>query len=306
MLKRLLSVAFCCILFMPDLAFACACGCGSFDVSTSSMLPTDKGGSVWVEYDFLNQSDNRHNASSSPGYANNDKQIRTDFITAGGQYMFNRSWGISIAVPYQVRHFKTQDSDTGDINHFSSNDLGDVRLQAIYSGLFDDMSSGITFGIKLPTGQFTTPGFDRDTEIGSGSTDMLIGLYHQQYITDDAMFSWFTHGQWQRAVSIQNSYRPGDDFNIATGIYYNGWTIETAGKIAPLLQIIGSHRLHDTGVNASPDNTGYTRMLLSPGVEYSIADIKLYGDIETPVYQNMKGQQLVAPVALKFIVSYNF
>ena len=39
------------------------------------------------------------------------------------------------------------------------------------------MSTGLIFGVKLPTGDWKFAGFDRDTEIGSGSTDVLVGGY---------------------------------------------------------------------------------------------------------------------------------
>ena len=41
-------------------------------------------------------------------------------------------------------------------------------------------------------------------------------------------------------------------------------------------------------------------------MEYDINDIKVYGDVEFPIYQNVNGNQLVAPVLFKFILGYNF
>ncbi len=40
------------------------------------------------------------------------------------------------------------------------------------------MSSGLSLGVKLPTGDWTYPNFDRDTSIGTGTTDLLLGGYH--------------------------------------------------------------------------------------------------------------------------------
>jgi hypothetical protein len=34
--------------------------------------------------------------------------------------------------------------------------------------------------------------------------------------------------------------------------------------------------------------------------------VKLYGDVEVPIYQNANGNQIVAPVLFKFIVGYSF
>ena len=64
-------------------------------------------------------------------------------------------------------------------------------------------------------------------------------------------------------------------------------------------------------MNAAADingehQSGYQRLMLSPGVEYDVNNIKLYGDVEIPVYQHVNGNQLTAPVMYKFIVGYNF
>jgi hypothetical protein len=47
-------------------------------------------------------------------------------------------------------------------------------------------------------------------------------------------------------------------------------------------------------------------LLIAPGIEYNIEPVKLYGDVEVPIYQNVNGNQLVAPVMLKFVVGYSF
>jgi hypothetical protein len=313
--RTLTALAVLTAVLAPDAALACACGCGVFEVGTSTMIPNDAGGNVWLEYDFMNQSQNWHGTSRASADNNNDKQIRTDFITVGGQYMFNRSWGIMAQVPYWDRHFKTMDDD-GNIEHLHTSDFGDVRLRGVYSGFSDDMSTGVTFGLKLPTGQFNANGFDRDTQIGTGSTDLLLGVYHVGALTWDwgdggddkkaPMFNWFANLQTSAPVSIHDNYRPGDEISAAVGTYYNHGTIDGFGKLTPLLQVIASDRERDRGINADPDNSGYRRLLISPGLEYDIDQVRLYGDVGVPVYQNFNGNQLTAPVLLKFIVGYSF
>src|ERR1700761_9349984 len=85
--------------FSPSLALACACGCGVFDVGTGTMMPTDEGGNVWFEYDFMNQQTNWRDASEASKANNDDKLLRSNFFQFGGQYMFNRSWGVQGDVP---------------------------------------------------------------------------------------------------------------------------------------------------------------------------------------------------------------
>jgi len=233
-ISRLFLVAFFLGVLFPSAALACACGCGVFDVGTGAMMPTAEGGQVWFEYDFMNQVNNWSGASPSAKANNDDKVLRSNFFQLGGQYMFNREWGVMGEVPVTDRFFKTTDDGTGDTVKFQHSALGDIHLQGIYSGFSEDMSTGVTFGFKLPTGDFSFSGFDRDTSIGSGSTDLLLGFYHMGGLVD--RFDWFTNAQLDQPFLTQDSYRPGTEIDAAIGSYYYGLNLgESAGKLAPLL-----------------------------------------------------------------------
>jgi len=286
----------------PAQSWACACGCGVFDVGTGSMLPTEPGGMAFLEYDFMNQDKNWSGTSRAPAVNNFDKDIKTSFYTAGTEYMFSRSWGAEVEVPYWRRHFTTTD-DSGDVVGFNHDALGDIRVKGIYSGFSPDMSTGITFGFKLPTGDYTYPNFDRDTEIGTGSTDLLLGAYHMGNLA--GQFNWFANGQLDQPFLTRAGYRPGSEIDAAIGTYYNGWNIGSI-KIAPLAQVIDSYRLHDRGLAANPNDSGYERVLLSPGIEVDTAGFRVYGDVEIPVYQHMNGNQLVAGELFKVNISHSF
>src|SRR5271166_6641966 len=95
----------------PGAAFACACGCGVFDVGTSSMFPNGQGGMAWVQYDYQNQNRNWNGTSQAPAANNGDKEIETHFTTAGVQYMFNDKWGTQVEIPYDFRYFKGIDAN---------------------------------------------------------------------------------------------------------------------------------------------------------------------------------------------------
>jgi hypothetical protein len=103
----------------------------------------------------------------------------------------------------------------------------------------------------------------------------------------------------------QGDYRPGFEADAATGIYYDGLSLGRV-KISPVAQVIGSWRDHDHGAGAAPADSGYERVLLSPGIEFHLHPVKIYADVELPVFQNMNGNQLVAPVLFKLSVSYMF
>jgi hypothetical protein len=307
MMSRLLRAVAAALLLAltPNLAWACACGCGVFDVGTSAMFPTGSGITAFLELDAMDQNRNWSGASSAPAQDNPDKEIRTTFYTAGLRYMVNRSWGVIVQVPYWDRAFRTT-GDTRGIADFTHGAIGDVRLKGIYTGFSPDLSSGITFGVKLPTGDSTYPNFDRDTEIGTGSTDLLLGGYHLGPLAAGGSWDYFAQGDYERALATRGGYRPGDEIDAALGAYYNKGTFGMTGKIVPVLQLILSSRLRDSGPAAAPADSGYRRLLISPGVELNVGGVRLYGDVEFPLYQHVNGNQLVAPALFKFVVSTSF
>ncbi len=293
------------ILLLPQTSFACACGCGVFEVGTGTMFPSGAGGTASLEYDYMNQNRNWSGNSSAPSADNSDKRIRTDFYTAGLQYMFNRSWGMDVQAPYWNRSFDT-DVGGGDIEAFNHKALGDVRVTGLYTGFSADMSTGLEFGLKLPTGDYTFSGFDRDTEIGTGSTDALLGIYHRDRFGKGNPYNWFVHGTWDQPFLTRGGYRPGSEFDAAGGIVHDPVALGGGVKAAPVLQAINSFRLSDSGINSNHADSGYERVLVAPGIEFSLGRTKLYTDVSVPVFQHITGNQLVAPVLFKAVVSYDF
>ena len=299
------------IAITPSQSHACACGCGVFDVGTNAMFPTTSGGMVFLEYNFLNQSQNRAQGGSSPAANNDDKEIKTSFYKIGGQYMFNRNWGAQIEVPYWSRHFETTDENTGNPVSFDHGALGDIRIKGIYAGLFDDMSTGLTFGFKLPTGDSSYVNFDPDTEIGSGSTDLLLGIYHMGKITDDNLWTWFIQLNLDQPILSKPNYLPGNEIDTAIGAYYGGWKFGDANKIAPILELITAVRGMDAGSDAAQDQdgsgaSGYRRILVSPGFETDLGAFRVYADVQVPIYQYFNGNQLAAPIGYKVATMFNF
>jgi hypothetical protein len=291
---------------VPGAAWACACGCGVFDVGGSSMLPAGEGGMAYLNYDYQDQNQNWSDSSRAPAENNNDKEIRTHFVTLGLQYMFNRRWGVQAELPFANRYFKTLD-DAGDLVSRHWNALGDLRIEGIYTGFAADLSSGLTFGLKLPTGSYDRDAdvVDRDTEIGSGSTDILLGGFHRGNLTADEKWDWFAQAKLDLPVLTKGDYRPGFEADAAAGIDYKGISFGRL-RISPLAQVIISERTSDYGAAADSANSGYTRILLSPGIEFHFHPVKVYADVELPVFQHVTGNQIVAPALFKLNVSYMF
>jgi len=293
----------------PGAAFACACGCGVFDVGTSSMFPGGSGGMAYLNYDYQDQNQNWSGTSSASAANNGDKEIETHFAAIGLQYMFNRSWGAQLELPVWNRTFTTDLNFGNGIPQIVSRNwtgLGDLRLKGIYTGFSEDLSSGLTFGVKLPTGSDShdLDVVDRDTQIGTGSTDLLLGAFHRARF-GSSHWNWFGQAEMDLPVLKTGGYRPGLEVDVAAGIYRDGLSLGRV-KISPVAQVIGSWRGRDNGSEAAPDDSGYQRVLLSPGIEFHLHPVKFYADVEIPVYQNMRGNQLVAPALFKVSASYMF
>jgi hypothetical protein len=302
-------------------ALACACGCSVFDVGGGLLPQEDEhGGRIFTEWWHSNQ---------------NTNWMVTNWYTVGLQYMFNRDWGVMMRVPYVTRAFSTDTNFPNDppmVQTFNSRSFGDVEVMGMYTGFAADMSTGIIFGLKLPTGTFTATGLDRDTQIGSGSTDLILGAFHRGMITGDNAWQYFSQIRWQQPFLYQSAfnadsgmmqvYKPGFQVDAAAGIIYNNfYNVLGFDKIAPLVQIIASHRQHDSGPASDPLNTGFDRLMFSPGVEFTkVLDevnkrvFKFYVDVEVPIYyrtnaainDNGSQGQLIAPYMVKTVASYNF
>jgi hypothetical protein len=319
-------------------ALACACGCSVFDVGGLDLpQEQDHGGRVFFEFWSSDQTNNYVGSSKAPGFLNLDKRENTQWYSAGFSYMFNRDWGVMVRAPYAVRSLTTDTGAFAGIDTFNVRDWADLEVMGMYTGFFPDMSTGLVFGLKLPTGPYTTPGFDRDNQVGTGSTDLILGFFHRGLLTGDNAWQYFTQALWRQPFlyrdaadpqgffdgnpGVVQSYHPGLQVDGAIGIVYNnGYNLLGFDKITPLAQIIISHRNHDTGTGADPFNSGFDRVLLSPGIEFTkVLDeannrvFKLYADVEFTAYyranaanNNGTEGQLVAPYLIRVVTSYNF
>jgi hypothetical protein len=329
----------------PGTASACACGCGIFDIGANSAFPnqSDSGLSAFVRYNYMDQNKNWEGGSSAPASDNPDKEIKTSFITFGGQYMINHDWGVMVELPIFVRSFTSTGDGTAEPNGqvFTSNltDFGDLMINGVYTGFSPDMSTGVTFGIKLPTGNYTgpyeNPGqtgpgttgglvYDRDSLPGTGSTDLLLGAYHVGALNQDGSLAYFSQIRAQIPImeraGASGTYRPGNEFDAGVGITYSFGKAGAFDKVAPVLQLIGGDRSADSGTGANPgnpNNSGYRRLMIAPGVDVRIQKVKLYFDVSIPVVQHTNidpagmtdgngSGQLVASAIYRLQVGYDF
>ena len=290
----------------PSLASACACGCGMFDVGMPSLaLPSSQGGSINLQQTFLDQNQAMQGNSKIPLSQSPDQRINTTFTNLNAQYQFSRDWGMMAMIPYWQRSFDTNanfGNGAPQIVNSKVNTLSDIRLMGMYTGFSPDMSSGLIFGAKLPTGTYAAPGFDRDTQPGTGSTDILLGGYR---MGQEHRWGWFAQGIYRSAISTRDDYRPGNSLQLVAGMHYDAFQHST--HVIPTLMLNATIRQADTGINSNTLNSGLKTVYLTPGVLVNItkhwqANASLY----LPVYEYVSGIQLVPKQIASAGITYNF
>ncbi|HEY9166576.1 MAG TPA: hypothetical protein VIS48_10485 [Candidatus Kryptonia bacterium] len=265
------------------------------------MMPISAGYRISLMYDFMDQGKDWSNWHGASADLNDDKEIRTSFYTLGVQDMITRDWGVMIEAPLWDRYFKTKE-DGGGAAGVDHEAFGDTRVMGMYTGLSEDMSTGIQFGLKLPTGPFNQSLMDRDTQIGSGTTDLLLGGYQ---MGQEDNWGWYAQALWQHSFDARDGYRPGDSFDFSIGAHYDN-LLETY-RIVPMLQLIASFRDIDSGVNSDPSNTGYDRLYLAPSVQVNLSQmVNLYGELKIPVVTHVRGYQLISPALFSAVASFSF
>lgn len=290
----------------PQSALACACGCGMFDLGMPGLgLPGASAGSINLQDTWLDQNVAKQGTNKIPLNQSADQEIRTQFTNLNAQYNINHDWGVMAMVPYWKRSYDFNANFGGatpQMVHSSVDTLSDVRLMGMYTGFSDDMSTGLIFGLKLPTGTHTAPGFDRDTQPGSGTTDLLLGGYQ---VGQERTWGWYLQGMLRRAMGSRADYRPGDSVQLVAGAHYD--TNPYVAALTPLVQLNATWRRPDSGLASDPENTGSKSLYLTPGILYSLTrQLQANALVYLPLYQEVTGVQLVPRQIVSAGLTYTF
>ena len=180
----------------------------------------------------------------------------------------NADWGINLQLPYIDRTHQTIAEGDTAVSSSRSSGIDDMRALARYQGFSPQHDVGIEIGLKLPTGRHDESfargpqagqALDRGLQLGSGTTDLLLGVYKFSAINQD--FDWFAQGIAQIALDSRDDYRTGASLNLKAGLRYMANPAFT-----PQLQINARVSRRDTGIKADMDNSGGALIDLSPGI----------------------------------------
>ena len=297
------AVALCLAVLAPTAARACSsCGCTLSSDWASQGYSAGPGWRVDFRYDYFNQDQLRsgtHSVDRSSITLPTDQEIQQFTVnrnyTLTLDYSPNENWGVNVQLPYFDRFHGTIAEGDTDISTSHTTSIGDVRVVARYQGLTADHTLGLQFGIKLPTGSihnvFSTgpqagQPLDRGLQPGTGTTDLLVGLYHFGAISRD--WDYFAQVLLQQPLDTVEDFRPGTGLNANVGVRY-----EAFERVVPQLQINARAEKRESGLNADVDNSGATLVYLSPGVTVLITPkLQVYGFIQVPIYQRVNGLQI--------------
>ncbi len=221
------------------------------------------GISADLSYDYINQNQQRYDSGTAsaeqinnllPGGQEVEDYTTTRTTTASLNYTSD-TWGVSAHFPFVQRtHGTFGNALPGDYSTYSSSSdsgIGDIRIIGKYTGFSADKTAGLIAGIKLPTGSTDTNfsdgaeagnALDRSLQIGTGSTDVILGGFLTGSVDE---YGWFAQGTVQHAVATKaiagEDYRPGDAYSLNTGIRH----AKFGAQFTPMLQLNYLHRLPD-------------------------------------------------------------
>lgn len=304
---------------LPTSVLACSsCGCTLGAEWADSGYSTASGLRLDLRYDFINQDQLRygsHRVDRTSLAIPNEEEIQqgtlSRFYTLSADYAFNRDWGLSVQLPYLQRDHQTLGENDTEISTSATRGIGDLRLIARYQGFFEDRSWGVQLGLKLPTGQYNDrfksgPAaedgeiIDRGLQNGSGTTDLIAGVYHYAPLSRD--WDQFEQLQLKQALDQRADFRPSTQLIGNAGVRYLGF-----GTLVPQLQLNGRVEGRETGAQADYANSGSQVVNLSPGLSAALGrQVSVFGFVQLPVYQHYTGYQLAPHYTVSVDLGYRF
>lgn len=252
-----------------------------------------------------------------------ERDTRNFYENVSVAYRPNADWGVNLLLPFVRRDHTTYGEQeapftpaaiaSDQISHASVSGVGDAKIIASYQGFLPTHNLGVQVGIKLPTGRYggqneetgeraghpvmfdrgpmAGDALDASLQAGTGSTDLIVGGYYFQPISQN--FDLVVDGQFQSAMAHRLDttgvdFRPGNQADLNIGLRY-----EAHAKWVPQLQLNLLRKSADQGALADRLNTAGTVAYLAPGISATIGgNVQVYGFAQIPIYSRLSGYQL--------------
>lgn len=244
-----------------------------------------------------------------------DREIQDLTITRetliGADYQFTPDWSIRTLVPILDRTHSTFAEGDDTLSYSEKTGVGDIQLLGRYQGFLPQKNLGVQLGVKLPTGNFTQDfsdgpqsgsALDRGLNLGTGTTDLVFGVYHFGVILPGEL-EYFLSSFGNEPFAERDGFRPGLALTTSGGLSYSllSW-------LKPQFQVNYQYEGREQGENADRDNSGLNAIFLTPGLNVTLADkrLNLYSLLQIPVFQDVNGVQLRPQVIPSFGARYLF
>jgi len=332
MTKTLLAAAL--AAFSSSSALACAsCGCSINTDWDAQGLSSAAGWTLDARLDWLDQ--NRLWMNTHPISATRASQLTNTqtgdpaevelyttnrYLTTTADYNDGKTWGVSVSVPVIDRRHATLGTGSDGVTFDPANGayassgsgLGDVRVLGRYFGFHETHDLGIQFGLKLPTGrtnQLSNDGLsvvDPGLQRGTGTTDLILGLYGFGSFKDNENWGYFGQATVQAALNHSTmaggSYKPGNSLSLTVGARYVGLE-----GFVPSAQLNVRLARRDSGEAADTFATGGTLAYLTLGFMAPLSGgLSTYANLQVPVYQRVNGIQLTPRSIFSLGARYSF
>ena len=284
-------------------ASACSvCGCSLSSDWAAQGYPAMSGLEAGLRYEYFEQSDLRSATSSVNRPAltfPNDDEIQQRTVNRNTwlelNYIADATWAVSAQIPYHDRFHTTIAAGDTAISTSDATGLGDVRVLGRYQNFGTTRSYGFQFGFKLPTGRFDqnfasgpqTGGLlDRGLQLGTGTTDLLLGA--SWFTRPMPNLGCFTQLIFQQPLAQRAGFIPSSSVNISGGVRWLN-----SSSFTPQLQLNVKSESREHGTRADMPNSGGTLADLSPGLTAELGTGATgYIFAQLPVCQRVNGLQL--------------
>ncbi len=267
-----------------------------------------------------------------------EHQTINRYTTLGLSYAPSEDWNFRLLLPYVDRGHSTYGNATNPISADQLSGatlvgLGDVRFIASFQGALADKNLGFQLGLKAPSGRYgganadgsgvvgrhpiafdsgplsqrPSPAnlVDTSLQLGNGSTDVIVGAFYHQAVSDNV--DAFVSGQFQAAIAHRldqpgQDFRPGNTLTTSIGLRY-----EALNGIVPQLQLNLFRKGADQGALADHADSAGTVLNLSPGATFALTErLQAFAFVQVPIYSYLTGYQLAPRWTASAGLSYVF
>jgi hypothetical protein len=302
-LRRTASAAFL-VLTSGGVAKACSsCGCFLNTDWASQGYSVRPGWSADLRWDRIVQDRSWTGTNEYTGPTSFDtateyqRRTTTNTVTLGIDWVPAPDWGASLSLPWSDRSHTTLAPGDSGISGSQSDAIGDLRLLGRWQGLLPNHEVGLQLGLKLPTGKTSVEfssgpqsgeSVDAGLQPGTGSTDLLAGMY-QSHPWAAGAISHFVQASVQVPIPHKDSFRPGTAVDGNLGLRW-----KALSWLDPQIQVDCRWEGQESGDGADRDNSGSFRVDLGPGVSAPVVPgrLELFGFVDLPVFLWARGLQL--------------